>query len=70
MSNKDVSEYLNKWFANNKSNPSRWSDNEIGKTIKKNLLLTKNWKNAPRGNPRKGYLMKSRAEKPLTSPSN
>jgi hypothetical protein len=58
MNNKEIAQYINNWFLLNQKNPSRWSDNEIGQIIKKNLKITGNWKNAPRGDSRKGGKIK------------
>ena len=33
----------------------RWCDDSVGRLLREELKKTGNWKNAPRGNPRKGY---------------
>jgi len=53
--NKKLADDLVEWYSRNRNNPSKWNDNPVGKTIKNILNDSKNWKNAPRGNPRKAY---------------
>lgn len=50
-------EQLADWFRVSSTNPKRWHRDPVGILIKEQLKLTKNWKYAPRGNPRKGYDM-------------
>jgi hypothetical protein len=55
MKNIELAEEIKRWFLKNKTNTSRWSDNLVGKTIKNQLIATGNWKNAERGNPKRGF---------------
>lgn len=51
MKNKDLSSLINKWYGKNTTNPSKWSDNEVGQTIKRLVSYSGNWKNKARGKP-------------------
>lgn len=55
MTDKELSIELEKWFIGHLENQNKWN-RPTGKIISKYLNKTKNWKNAPRGNPKKGYL--------------
>jgi hypothetical protein len=55
MKNIELAEEIKRWFLKNKTNTSRWSDNIVGKTIKNQLMATGNWKNAERGDPKRGF---------------
>lgn len=70
MTDKELSNSIQKWFDRNKDNPNKWNNNLTGKIIKKNLQLINNWKNAPRGNARKGYKLKGLKEKYNTAVEN
>jgi len=35
---------LEEWFKQNQSNKDKWSKNIVGKTLKRNLISSRNWK--------------------------
>jgi hypothetical protein len=55
MKNIELAKEINAWFDKNRLNKSKWCDNIVGKTIKKRIIATGNWKNAERGNPKRGF---------------
>ncbi len=60
MQDKELSILIQNWF--NKDISNKWSDSAVGRTIKDNLKSLGNWKNAPRGNPRKAKRLSDRAK--------
>lgn len=54
MTQKELAIEIERWFSSKTSNNNRWNDNPVGKVIYKYLNSFGNWKNAGRGNPRKG----------------
>lgn len=56
MKYKEIAAGLRAWAVKNSSNRNKWSQNSLGITIKEIVKDLGNWKNAPRGNPRKGYI--------------
>lgn len=54
MTDKELSIELEKWFNNNINYQNKWCL-PTGKILKKQLKSLGNWKNAPRGDPIKGY---------------
>lgn len=50
----EIVKALKQWFKEHADDPNRWRT-PIGRTLKDLLMLTGNWKNAPRGNPKKGF---------------
>jgi hypothetical protein len=55
MSDLGLGNDLFDWFERTKGNPNRWRESYVGRVIRGNLVETGNWKNAPRGDPKKGY---------------
>lgn len=55
MSDKELAKELENWFKNNTNNPNKWNRSAVGIIIKQTLNNLNNWRNAPRGNPAKGY---------------
>jgi hypothetical protein len=50
---------LEDWFVKNRFNKNKWNNNEVGKIIKRYIMESNNWKNAPRGNPKRGGIKSS-----------
>lgn len=51
----EVADLVREWFRMKTSEANgRWSRDPLGRVIKEGLKGTGNWKNAPRGNPKKG----------------
>ena len=50
---------LRQWFDDTESVPDRrkrrWLHDPVGSLLRERLKATGNWKNAPRGNPHKGF---------------
>lgn len=44
---------ITEWWTRNKSDPNKWNRTLVGRAIKSIAIESGNWKNAPRGNPRK-----------------
>jgi hypothetical protein len=55
MNESDLAKEIENWFKNNSNNPNKWNRSPVGIVIKQSLNSLNNWKNAPRGNPAKGY---------------
>jgi hypothetical protein len=55
MNDKELAKELENWFKNNINNPNKWNRGAVGPIIKQTLNNLNNWRNAPRGNPAKGY---------------
>lgn len=53
-SDEEIVKALKAWFKEHGDDPNRWRT-PIGRTLKELLQITGNWKNAPRGNPKKGF---------------
>ena len=51
----ELARLIDRWFLATAGNPNRWSQDPVGSAIRSALQGTGNWKNAPRGNPRKGF---------------
>ena len=54
MNEKILANEIKKWFNLRAFDKNKWNRNFVGIVIKFNLKKSKNWKNAPRGNPSKG----------------
>ena len=54
---------IEKWFKNNQFNRNKWNNNEVGKVLRACLEDCGNWKNKPRGNPRKGKEASDKAKR-------
>lgn len=54
MTNNELEIGLKQWFDDNKNSRNIWCG-PVGKLIKNNLILLGNWRNSPRGNPKKAY---------------
>jgi hypothetical protein len=54
MKDEELIKLLDKWFKKNLYNQNKWCS-PVGSVIKKYLNLTKNWKNAPRGDSKLGF---------------
>ncbi len=50
-----ISNEIEKFFKKNQNNRNIWCSTILGKYLKEKLDSMGYWKNAPRGNPRKGY---------------
>jgi hypothetical protein len=60
LEEKLVITYLNNWFDKYSTLKRPWSDNEVGRLLKKRLKELKKWKNSPRGNPKQAYQKSSK----------
>lgn len=58
ISEEELSELIKDWFAKYRNDPNKWNRNVVGITIKRELSILDNWKNAKRGNPYKGAIVK------------
>jgi len=58
MNHKSLAEELQVWFCEVKAMPE-WvrCKSPVWSTMRDNLRLLGNWKNRPRGNPKRGYLV-------------
>lgn len=59
MTDKELSIELERWFVNHIRSQNKWNL-PTGEIISKYVKITKNWRNAPRGNPSKGYAMRNK----------
>lgn len=59
MTDKELSIELEKWLINHLHCENKWN-RPVGKVLVKYLNKTGNWKNAPRGNPAKGWAMRNK----------
>lgn len=51
---KELANLINQWFKTNAYNPHKWNRSAAGQAIRAGVDSCGNWKNATRGNPRKG----------------
>lgn len=55
MKEKELAAELNNWFKQIKIKQNFWNRNPVAQVIKENLSKIGNFKNLPRGNPRKAH---------------
>jgi hypothetical protein len=55
ITEKQLVNELEKFFKENSSNRNIWCQTELGKYLKNKINSLGYWKNAARGNPRKGF---------------
>lgn len=63
MSENEVANELEKWWVGAVEDRNRWNRGFVGPAIKQIVQLAGNWKNAPRGDPRKGYQVRMEKER-------
>ena len=62
MTDSELAAQLSKWFFRHANDAHRWR-NPVGAAIKDGASASGNWRNAPRGNPAKGFrAMKAKLE--------
>lgn len=58
MKDKELSIELENWIKIYQNHPQKYSKTYTGQIIRKFVQISDNWQNAPRGNPRKGGLIR------------
>ena len=51
---RDLAREIAEWFERHRGDKGIWQK-PVGRSVREALMRRGNWKNAPRGNPRKGY---------------